>query len=199
MTTGSLLVIPIVGAFIGWLTNKIALWMLFHPERSRGPRWLAWQGLIPRRKDQLGRAIARTVTEKLLTTDDLNAMLRGVDLRPYLRELTDTLIERRLTGTIRGYQFIPEPVRNHLVGTIQEIVAERLPARINDISSDLASRFITDLELGRHLEQRIVNWPIEELERVTKAVAGREMRGIEMAGAVLGFLIGAVQVVITLL
>lgn len=199
MTINNVIIIPIVGAFIGWLTNKIALWMLFHPDRARGPSWVAWQGLIPRRKEELARAIARTVTEKLLTEKDLNSMLASVDLRLYLREATDSFIEQRLTGTVRGYQFMPESVRDRVVVAIKQIVGERLPARIDDISPDFAGRVIADLNLGQHLEQRIGDWPTEEVERVTRDVAGREMRGIEIAGAVLGFLIGVVQVVISLM
>jgi uncharacterized membrane protein YheB (UPF0754 family) len=199
MITDSVIVVPLLGAFIGWLTNKIALWMLYHPERAYGPGWFAWQGLIPRRKEELARAIARTVTDKLLTEDDLSDMLRRLNLRVYLREVTDSLIERRLTGTIHGYQFMPHSVRNRLVAAVKEIVAEHLPERIDDVSPDLTTRLIADLDVGRHLEQRITDWPIEEVERVTKAVAGREMRGIEMVGAVLGFLIGAAQTVISFL
>ena len=80
---------PIVGAFIGWLTNKIALWMLYHPHQVRGPKWLAWQGLVPRRKEELARAVARTVTDNLLTEKDLNEMLGKINLRQHLREISD--------------------------------------------------------------------------------------------------------------
>ncbi|MFH1741839.1 MAG: DUF445 family protein [bacterium] len=198
MTIGFVFTAPIVGAFIGWMTNKIALWMLFHPHQITGPEWFTWQGLIPRRKDELARAISKTVTDNLLTEEDLNGMVRNVDLRRYLREVTDSMIERRLTGTIRGYQLIPQPVRDRLVATIQEIVAERLPERIDDISPNLASRLIAEVDIGRHLEERIVNWPVDDVERVTRVVAGREMRGIEMAGAALGFLVGLFQMLISL-
>ena len=198
MTTSFIFTAPIVGAFIGWMTNKIALWMLFHPHRITGPKWFTLQGLIPRRKDELARAISKTVTDNLLTEEDLNGMVRDVDLRRYLREVTDSMIESRLTGTIRGYQLIPQPIRSRLVSSIQEIVAERLPERIDDISPDLASRLIAEVDIGRHLEERIVNWPVEHVEQVTRVVAGREMRGIEMAGAVLGFLVGLFQMLISL-
>ena len=107
-------------------------------------------------------------------------------------------IERRLTGNIRGYQLIPESVRDRLVEMIKELVAERIPERINDISPNLANKLIGDLDIAEHLEQRISNWPVEDVERVTWAVAGREMRGIELAGAALGFLVGLIHAVISL-
>ncbi len=199
MDGNGLIILPLLGAFIGWLTNKIALWMLYHPTYPRGLRWLTWQGLIPKRRKELAQAITRTVTEKLLTEQDLNRMLDRVNLRSYLREVTDAFIERRLTGTVRGYSVLPNSIRERLVATIKEIVAERLPARISDLSPGLAARLVADLDMANHLHDRIMNWPMDELERVTKEVAGREMRGIEMAGAVLGFLIGMIQALISFL
>ncbi|HPA47069.1 MAG TPA: DUF445 family protein [bacterium] len=192
----SILAGPIIGAFIGWVTNRIALWMLFHPHHAWGPSWFSWQGLIPSRKSDLAQAIARTVTEKLLTKEDLNGMLKDIDLRAYLREVTDAMIERRLSGTIRGFSLIPSPVRERLVIIVQELVAERLPERIDDLSPGLADRVIHDLAIGEHLRNRIANWPVEDVEQVTRSVAGREMRGIEMAGAILGFLVGIIQAVV---
>jgi len=193
MTTGIVLIGPIIGAFIGWLTNKVALLMLFRPYHPRGFGLLTWQGLIARRKSDLARAISKTVTERLLTHEDLNTMIQKVEIRNYLREITDSMIDRRLSGRVRGYQLIPEAVRFRLVSVVKEIIAERLPEKMDDLSPGLASRFVADLDIARHLEEKISGWPEEEVERVVRAVAQREMKEIEIAGAVLGFLIGLIQ------
>ena len=193
---GIVLIGPIIGAFIGWLTNKVALLMLFKPYHPRGVGFLRWQGLIARRKGDLARAISKTVTERLLTREDLDLMIQKVELRRYLREITDSMIDQRLSGTVRGYRLIPEPVRYRVVSVVKDIVAERLPEKMDDVSPGLTGRFITDLDIAKHVEEKIANWPQEEVERVVRAVAQREMKEIEIAGAVLGFLIGLIQALV---
>lgn len=49
-----LLLIPVIGFIIGYLTNWIAIIMLFHPRQ----RIIGFQGIIPRRKPVLARKIS---------------------------------------------------------------------------------------------------------------------------------------------
>ena len=42
------LTIPLIAGFIGWLTNVVAVKMMFYPVEPWGkPPWLGWQGVIP--------------------------------------------------------------------------------------------------------------------------------------------------------
>jgi uncharacterized membrane protein YheB (UPF0754 family) len=49
------------------------------------------------------------------------------------------------------------------------------------------------------IEAKLNQFPLEDLERVVFKVAAREIRHIEVTGAVLGFLIGVLQVGLLLL
>ena len=69
---------PLIGAIIGYITNFIAVKMLFHPYnpiKVFGFTLPFTPGIIPKRKPQLARAISRAVGDKLFTEGDLCEIL----------------------------------------------------------------------------------------------------------------------------
>ncbi len=54
MNITSLIILTIIGFFIGWVTNWIAIQLLFWPRK----KILGFQGLIPRRKQEIAEKIA---------------------------------------------------------------------------------------------------------------------------------------------
>jgi uncharacterized membrane protein YheB (UPF0754 family) len=88
------------GALAGGVTNRIAVWMLFHPYEppsvaGRRVRWL--QGAVPKNQKRLASSIGRVVGGQLLTSEDIAAELRDEELRDAfqtrLRELIVALVE----------------------------------------------------------------------------------------------------------
>ncbi len=68
----TLLLMGIIGALIGGLTNHLAIKMLFWPYEAKyiGKFRLPFTpGLIPKRRDELSRQLGRTVVEHLLTPE----------------------------------------------------------------------------------------------------------------------------------
>lgn len=58
MNNWSYLIISIfIGSIIGYLTNAIAIYMLFHPKK----KFLGFTGVIPKRKDRLAESIAENI------------------------------------------------------------------------------------------------------------------------------------------
>jgi uncharacterized membrane protein YheB (UPF0754 family) len=69
---------PILGALIGYLTNWLAVKMLFRPYNAKKiGKWTLpfTPGIIPKRKGVLAKAVGAAVSEQLLTKADLEAAL----------------------------------------------------------------------------------------------------------------------------
>ncbi len=65
---------PVVGAVIGYITNDIAIRMLFRPHKAIYiGRWRLpfTPGIVPRRKDQLAKILGEAIVEKFFNADDL--------------------------------------------------------------------------------------------------------------------------------
>ena len=64
-------ILPVLGMLIGWGTNWLALKMLFKPREPFGVGRYKIQGLIPSRRNDLSGTIAKTISDELLSSEDL--------------------------------------------------------------------------------------------------------------------------------
>ena len=111
-----LLVHPCVGAFIGYLTNKIAIRMLFRPLRPWrlfGLRLPMTPGVIPAKRRQLAENIGEMVGRHLLTSKDIGAALSE---EPFQDHLT-ALIDRKVKDALKKER-----------GTLAEVIPDRFKA-----------------------------------------------------------------------
>lgn len=90
---------PLIGAFIGYLTNDIAIRMLFRPLkpwRFLGMRLPLTPGVIPAKRHKLAKNIGEMVGEHLLTGEDIARALQDARFQEDLRQL----IESRLAAIL---------------------------------------------------------------------------------------------------
>lgn len=75
---------PVVGAVIGFFTNWLAVKMLFRPYKAKhiGKLRLPFTpGIIPKRKEALGRALGKAVGTQLITPADLQKLFAGDEMK----------------------------------------------------------------------------------------------------------------------
>jgi len=85
------LTIPLLSALIGYVTNWVAIRMLFRPHEEKrlwGVRVPFTPGWIPKRRADLARSIGRSVSRYLLTQEAIRARLEG----PAVRAAVDRLV-----------------------------------------------------------------------------------------------------------
>jgi uncharacterized membrane protein YheB (UPF0754 family) len=94
---------PLAGALIGFVTNLIAIKMLFRPLREIrvfGLRLPFTPGILPRQRHKLAASIGAMVERELLTPELLRQRLRRDDIRAKVREslarFTGRLLDRPL-------------------------------------------------------------------------------------------------------
>ena len=89
-----LLTIPIVSAVVGWLTNYMAVKMMFYPIDFIGLRPIfGWQGLIPAKRQEMAEIEVELVLGKLLSVEELAGRLDPDEL--------SSAMERRLKQVLR--------------------------------------------------------------------------------------------------
>jgi len=92
---------PLLGGVIGYITNAIAIRMLFRPlkeVRVLGIRLPFTPGVIPRQRYQLSQSIAQLITEQLLTSEAVLTQFADEKLREELKTRIGKLISQ-LMGT----------------------------------------------------------------------------------------------------
>ncbi|MBC1355395.1 DUF445 domain-containing protein [Listeria welshimeri] len=87
----TILLMAVIGGFIGAMTNYIAIRMLFCPYKALylfNKRVPFTPGLIPKRRDELAEHIGKVVVSHLLTEDAIRARLLEENLQ---KEITETV------------------------------------------------------------------------------------------------------------
>ena len=188
--------LPIVTALIGWFTNKVAVWMLFHPKRPVSILGFRWQGLIPRRQNEIAEQTGDVIEKEILQRHLLSESLREMDLQPHFHDFIDELIGKALVSKLRAMPLIGNFLND---GMVQQFT-EMAKAEVDSHSGPLVEKIASDVEQKIHVkqlvEERIQSLDLDELERLIHRIAAKEFRRIELLGGVLGFLIGLIQLLL---
>ncbi len=127
--------IPIlVSAAVGYLTNWIAITMLFEPYERTWRHWLPWvtlglwrQGLLPKNKARIAGVLADQVATKLLRpeklADDLCAMVGAALQDPDTLRAAQTLLQEQVAAhDAEIIDFLVPRIEGTLVGEIERLV-----------------------------------------------------------------------------
>ena len=160
------LVPPAAGAIIGFVTNVVAIRMLFRPlkeVRVFGIRLPFTPGILPRQRSRLAQSIGAMVERELLTPEILRQRLLRGDVREKIKEslssITENLINRTPSEILEGNErFLAEKIPDILDKLYPALSAGILNfLRRNDIRRELDARgrvFLKNIFLKLNTFQR---------------------------------------------
>jgi uncharacterized membrane protein YheB (UPF0754 family) len=193
--TGWVWITPFVSALIGWLTNFIAIKMLFRPRQPKFILGLLLQGVIPRRQRDLALKIGEVVEEELLKSEDLLNAIDTEELRGHLTAVIETRLDRFLRERVFRGEFLydrilaREPVQRVKRALVNELV-HLFPLEVEAALQQLVEK----VNIRKIVADRVAQFDFERLEQIVYRVARTELFWVEISGGVLGFIIGILQV-----
>lgn len=190
------LLLPLIGALIGWSTNRLAVQMLFRPKKEwRIPLTrFKVQGVLPRRHAEIARVVGETVERDLMSTDTLLEALLAEGYREQVVESVKAHLESRLNNVLP--RFVPHGLQLSIISYLKELVGKETVGLIDNLEVTLSHRLKEELSIAAMVEERILQFELDELEKMVTGVAAPELRYIEILGGVLGGLIGIFQAVL---
>ena len=194
------LIMIIISGAIGWITNWVAIKMLFRPHKEINFGLFKIQGLIPKRRAEIGTGIANIIQNELISVKDVISNIDREEFSKRLNKLIDDVLEKNLKKKVKEkfpllQVFFSDKVAKDVGNTIKDIVMEN-QEKIFEIFSNYAEENI-DFEVI--ISDKISNFSLDKLEEIITLLAKKELKHIEVIGAVLGVLIGAIQYFITLI
>ena len=194
------LVMILISGAIGWITNWVAIKMLFRPHKEINFGLFKIQGLIPKRKAEIGTGIASIIQNELISVKDVISNIDREEFSKRLNKLIDDVLDKNLKKKVKEkfpllQMFFTDKVAKDVGNTIKDIVMEN-QEKIFEIFSNYAEENI-DFEVI--ISDKISNFSLDKLEEIITFLAKKELKHIEVIGAILGMLIGAVQYLITLI
>jgi uncharacterized membrane protein YheB (UPF0754 family) len=193
-TTILFILTPFLTAAIGWFTNWVAIQMLFRPRQPMRIFMWRWQGLIPRRQKQLAAEAAEIIEREILQQHMIQQEIRKIELGPHLEETAHKLVWERIGPQLRALPLLGGFINDNTLAKFEVIAVAEMKKEAPNLIDKVAANFEESVNLRQIIEDNIAAFDLERLEAIVNQVAKREFRTIERLGAVLGFIIGCVQV-----
>lgn len=190
-----LIFLPLVGALIGYVSKWMAIRMLFHPSRWIGIGPLGWQGVVQRRSPKFAAGVADTVARSGIAIDELVARLDPQEVA----DLVAPVLARELPALA---QEVVEQVKPGAWATVPPPVRDGLAAQLDREGRRITTAVITALtpalpaavDLRAMVIAQLSGPNADRLARLFQRVGRRELQVVIYYGAVLGFLIGLLEV-----
>ncbi len=195
-----LLLIPLISAFIGWFTNWVAIKMLFHPKEPKKFMFITFQGVFPKRQRQFAEKLGKLVSTELLSFREIEEKIVNPDnikkSMPFVESKVDDFLRNKLSDAFPIISmFIGESTINQLktvfMAELEVIFPEMIAAYMKNLESQL--------DLEKMVTEKVYGFSSDKMEAILNQIMTKEFKFIEVIGGVLGFIIGILQVLITVL
>ncbi len=172
---------PILGALIGYITNVIAVELLFHPKKPINILGFKIQGLVPARSREITERLLDTLSE-VLTKEDFELVIGNA--------LTKTINKNELLNFLENLKIEKDGVIGKFLGNISDTITNYI---LNSVREIIVKNIANNIDIKEFVIKKAEEISDDEIERLFKKFAKKELRFIEISGAVLGFLIGVFQ------
>ncbi len=191
--------VPLIGAFIGWITNWLAIKMLFHPRKPIKILFITFHGIFPKNKPRIAQKLGTIVQRDLINFGDIKDRLSDPDALSNFKEeiaarIEDALRDRIEKSTMASI-LIPEQLIQNIHKTIVEEIEKNLPQVINNTITKIEEK----LDIQEIVTKKVEQFSDEKLEQLLLDITAKEFTFIEIIGGVLGFLIGIIQLLVAAL
>ena len=188
------LLLVLIGAMIGWVTNFIAIKMLFRPYKEINLIFFKIQGLLPKRKNEIGNSIAEVVNNELVSIKDIISKISANDIEENIGAIADKMLDSRLKKEIvKNFPMAAFFLSDSMLEKIKGIIKKSILENKEEMISVFADYLEEKVDIKKIIVEKVNNFSLEKIEEIIISLAKKELKHIEYIGAVLGGIIGLVQ------
>lgn len=198
VVTGSHWVLPLYGIFAGSFTDWLALQMCFRPmERRRFLGLFRWHGIFHAERAQITEKYGRLLAEDLLTPA---AIIESLLTGPKSDRLFE-LVQREVKRTVDAQAGIARPFMVLAVGgrgyqELKQAAADRVIAKLPETARHAEAYAAEALDVRNTVVERMGMLSTVEYEELLRPAVKDDEWIIVAVGAVLGFLVGELQLLL---
>ena len=188
-------VLPVFGALVGYVTNWVALYMVFRPlEPVRfGP--FVYQGIFLKRQKAVAAAYGEFFANHLITAEVLTNEVLSREAS--VRRIQE-LIQREISITVDDFRFQFKPLAMATLGVKQfkgavDFAAGRAFDLMHPLDKEAQALINTALQIETTLSTRLGELPVQDFHDLLHPVVEEDEWKLIVVGGVLGFVAGIIQ------
>ena len=158
MIITSYIIAPLVGGIIGYVTNDIAIRMLFRPHTAK--HIMGWRipftpGIIPKEKGRIAEAVGTVISDNLMSQEVLEKYLLSDSMVGRVRTSIEDFIATQKGNEESVSQFLEHYLSHEEVLELADNAKEGLTRQMHDK--------ISDPELGRQVAKAAMTYIAEKI------------------------------------
>jgi len=194
-----LFLLPLIAALIGWATNYLAIKMLFHPREPKKILGLSFQGVFPKRQNQIAEKLGTLVANELFSMKDIGQRIEELSTQPEAMEEVGKRIEKTIRGKlISAFPMLSMFLSDDMIVKVTNLFKGELEDFMKASASGLAVKMEDSIDVEALVREKVSAFSSDKVEELLIGFMEQEFRFIEKIGAVLGFFIGCAQVALVL-
>ncbi len=183
----------------GWVTNWVAIKMLFHPRKPMKILGFTIQGVFPKNQQKIAEKLGQIVGKELLSFSEIEQKVTDPGnlqkLKPEIEAHIDTFLNHKLKEVFPMLSmFIGEKTTSQL----KDAFLLELEALFPVLMKGYMAKLQNDLDLEKIVTGKVAAFSTEKLENILLQITKNEFKFLEILGGILGFVIGIVQVLINI-
>ena len=158
MIITSYILAPLVGGIIGYVTNDIAIRMLFRPHTAKyimGRRVPFTPGIIPKEKGRIAEAVGTVISDNLMSQEVLEKYLLSDNMVGRVRSSIEEFVAKQKDNRETVAQFLEHYLSHEEVATLADSAKEGLTRQMHDK--------ISDPELGRQVAKAAMTYVADKI------------------------------------
>ncbi len=189
--------IPIIGAFIGWITNWLAIKMLFRPRKPFKLLFITFQGIFPKNKPRIAEKLGIIVQRDLINFGDIKDRLQDTDALYNFKEEIALRVDYAIRERIEKSALLDAIVPDQLIQSVHKTIVDEIEKNLPNVIGTSIDKIEQKLDIQTLVQRKVEQFSDEKLEKLLLDITSKEFTFIELIGAVLGFLIGIIQLIIS--
>lgn len=187
-----LLLIPLISAVVGWVTNYLAVKMMFYPVNFIGLKapYLGWQGLIPQKRRKMAEISVDLILGKLLSVQELASRLESDKIQEAIQRRLKQILKKIINEVLQEstpslWAALPAAGKDLVYARIEADI----PNVLDKIITDFQSNIIEIIDIKELVVEHLSENP-ELINEIFLTAGNKEFPFIINSGLYFGFLLG---------
>ena len=182
-----LFLLPLISALVGWIIFKISHFIFF-------------ERILPLKQPAIAQKMGELASGGVFSISDLEGKLVSDEsmkkLMPVIEKHIDEFLRNRLSKALPVVSMF---IGDKTINQIKEVFMKELEVIIPATMKAYVSNLEKDIDIKKLVTDKISDLPPGKISEMINQSINRELRKIQLFGALAGFLIGSLQLLLTFL
>jgi uncharacterized membrane protein YheB (UPF0754 family) len=191
-------ILPIAGFLVGYVTNWVAMHLIFEPREPVKIGPFTIQGVFIKRQTEVAHAFSKVIADKVLTTENLKSHIREGESRDKITEIVERYVEDSLTAYEKDPMMLMLVDKEKLAETREDVMRRVRTADMDDEDSPMGRDSSSILakqsdHMHRHMRDKLHKLDSDQFGGILRPIFQQDEWKLMLAGGVLGACAGVLQ------